>query len=252
MADSSVERLPTSPDALEPFLRQATALVRLGDEEIALLRSFSSSIEGFAPGDCIRPDPKMRCWIVASGWAYYMRAAADGRRQIFSLILPGDTIGIVDGPFERDETEVRALTSTRLIDATRLRWAITHDAPCANVRRACELISSLEGVRLLDQVFRLGQLSAEERLAHLLLELNDRLEKIGLAHQGTFDFPPSQAQLGDILGLSLVHINRVMHALREERLMIQTQRRVVTLNLEGLARRAGVGSEAVKSLREAR
>jgi biotin operon repressor len=88
-------------------------------------------------------------------------------------------------------------------------------------------------------------------MAHLLLELNERLEKVGLAQQGTFDFPPSQTQLGDILGLSLVHINRVMHALREERLMIQTQRRIVTLNLEGLARRTGPGSEPVKRLREA-
>jgi CRP-like cAMP-binding protein len=239
-----LEHLPTSIDPIGPFVRRITEDVKLNDKESALLQSISSLGVQVQAGECIRSEDKMRCWIVTSGWAYYTRTAADGRRQIFSFIVPGDAIGIVDGPFEVDKTEVLALTSVGLIDASRVRVASANDDSCDNIRHACEIERSRECVRLLDHIFRLGRLSAEERMAHLLLELNHRLERVGLAHSGSFEFPPSQAQLGDALGLSLVHTNRVMQSLRAEGLLTNTQKRTVSLDLEGLARRARPGSES--------
>jgi CRP-like cAMP-binding protein len=234
----TLEILSPSFNSAEAFLRRTSAVISLNEQESALLRNIASQTEYFDAGACIRSAAKMRSWIVAAGWAYYSRAAADGRQQIFSFIIPGDTIGIVDGPFEADKTEVRALTSVKLIDATAMRRASMSGEPYENIRDACEVERSLESVRLLDHLFRLGRLSAEERMAHLLLELNHRLEKVGLAHQGTFELPASQAQLGDCLGLSLVHINRVLQALRQERLIGSPRKRVMSLDLEGLPRRA--------------
>jgi CRP-like cAMP-binding protein len=70
------------------------------------LQSIASQTASFRAGDCARSEASTRCWIVASGWACYARAGANERRQIFSFILPGDAIGLADGPFEADKTEV--------------------------------------------------------------------------------------------------------------------------------------------------
>ncbi|MGO4839468.1 helix-turn-helix domain-containing protein, partial [Rhizobiaceae sp. 2RAB30] len=61
-----------------------------------------------------------------------------------------------------------------------------------------------------------------QHLAHLVCEIYRRLEFVGLATGNTFDFPVTQAELGDMLGLSNVHVNRIVQELRSSG-MIQWQ-----------------------------
>jgi CRP-like cAMP-binding protein len=73
--------------------------------------------------------------------------------------------------------------------------------------------------RLYDHLVRMGRLSAKERLIHLLLELWERLEKVGLVDGDTFKIPLTQEIFADALGLSVVHVNRTLKALRKEGLV---------------------------------
>jgi len=70
-----------------------------------------------------------------------------------------------------------------------------------------------------NQLMRLGAMQAKERTAHLLLELYHRLACVKLAEDFAFEMPLTQEQLADVLGLSAVHVNRTLQALRHERLI---------------------------------
>jgi CRP-like cAMP-binding protein len=75
----------------------------------------------------------------------------------------------------------------------------------------------------------LGRRSAYKRIAHLFCELLVRFKSVGLAPNGSLDLPLTQEELGDALGLSTVHVNRVLQALRADGL-IALQSGKLTIN----------------------
>lgn len=56
-------------------------------------------------------------------------------------------------------------------------------------------------------------------MAHLLAELRQRMAAVGLSNGEEFEFPVTQSELGEALGLSTVHVNRVLQAFRAERVL---------------------------------
>jgi CRP-like cAMP-binding protein len=78
----------------------------------------------------------------------------------------------------------------------------------------------------------LGQRSAYERLAHLLIELYLRLEAVGRAHDGRCDFPLTQNDLADATGLTAVHVNRTLQELRHDGLIELDRKQLQILDLE--------------------
>lgn len=85
-------------------------------------------------------------------------------------------------------------------------------------------------------ILGLGRRDASARLAHLLCELHARYEVVGLANEGSFEFNVTQAELGDALGLSTVHVNRTVRALRAQGLIGQAGPTLKILRARALAR----------------
>jgi CRP-like cAMP-binding protein len=90
-----------------------------------------------------------------------------------------------------------------------------------------------------DQVVRLGRRSALERLAHLIMEVHERLQRTGLADRATLPWPLTQEAMADVLGLSIVHVNRTLQQLRREGLITLRAGRAVIPDVERLAALAG-------------
>jgi CRP-like cAMP-binding protein len=111
-------------------------------------------------------------------------------------------------------------TSSRL--ATAVLWAASRDE-----------------AMMVEHLVDLGRRSAEERMGHFLLELGARLQLVGLADSYGFDCPLTQYHLADALGLSAVHVNRVLRHLREEGLVTFQKGRVVFDDVDRLKERAG-------------
>ena len=84
-----------------------------------------------------------------------------------------------------------------------------------------------------------GRRSAYHQIAHLLCEMLLRLRSVGLVEDNTYAFPLTQAELGDAFGLSTVHVNRTLQALRREHLLISKGRAVTIPNAKALATAAG-------------
>ena len=101
--------------------------------------------------------------------------------------------------------------------------------PLAGFAEALAATARAEEAGLCDQVVRLGRQTAYERLVHLILELYERLQKVGLVDGDSFSIPLTQELLADALGLSVVHINRTLQQVRRDKLLEMQSGRVTLL-----------------------
>lgn len=196
--------------------------------DVSRVRSFWGSVERFPPGanliGRLRNGPKQV--VVLSGWACDMWILPDGRRQIFSLFVPGDHIDIRQNSGVAARSFV-ALTRLEVIDRRRLANGGTEPV---NLPQAPSFEETED--RHFVQMVRLGQLSGKERMLHLFLELYERLSAVGLSKDGSFRFPLTQEVMADALGLSIVHVNRTLQQLRREGL-VEVRSGTVTLLQRG-------------------
>ena len=92
---------------------------------------------------------------------------------------------------------------------------------------------------LIEHLVSVGRRSAVERVAHCLLELRQRLQLVGLASETEFQCPLTQYDLADALGLSPIHVNRVLRQLREQDLLTLKSHTAIFHNIAGLIRLSG-------------
>lgn len=152
--------------------------------------------------------------IVLSGWVCHFRLLDNGRRQITSIMLPGDfaDFGFLSGR----STQTQFVASARSqLGRIRLRHFAELSDRHPNIMKAALHASAADAAINRERVITLGVRSALERVAHLLCEFHHRLTAVDLVSSaGTYDLPMTQAELGDALGLSTVHVNRTVQVLR--------------------------------------
>ena len=153
--------------------------------------------------------------LLLSGWAASVRLLADGRRQIMGFLLPGELLGSCGRPRSRALATVVALTDVTVAALPRPE-TLPAGSPLAD---AYATSRALDDLFLLNQVARLGRLDAYERLVDLLIELHDRFALAGMAIAGSFPLPLTQETLADALGLTSVHVNRMIQLMRKDGLL---------------------------------
>ncbi|MCR5874810.1 helix-turn-helix domain-containing protein [Phenylobacterium sp. J426] len=153
--------------------------------------------------------------LVTAGLVGEARLLSDGRRQIVALRLPGDILT----PGYTANHVISALAPSRTLDATALLSRLGDPRAAPALHAAWAEARRMEQRAVLDHVVRLGRLSAYERTAHLLLELHERLVRVKLAQANGFQLPITQEIMADLLGLSIVHVNRTLQQLRREGLL---------------------------------
>jgi len=170
--------------------------------------------------------------LIVQGWAARTRMLSDGRRQFLNFLLPGDLVGLYQHDCALAVSAVVALTDVKLCRA-----------PSGDTSPALEQVyavsKAFEEAYLLSQITRLGRLNAHERICDVLLELLERLELAGQSQGGTFDFPLTQEMLGDAVGLTPVHVNRMVQQARREGWIEWRGRRIQIKDTAALADRLG-------------
>jgi CRP-like cAMP-binding protein len=175
--------------------------------------------------------------VILDGWACRYRQFANGRRQIVSLLLPGDLcdphVFLLD---EMDHT-IGAITPVLLgqISGPTLQAAAAR-SPHLDLAFHREALATAAIQR--EWTVSLGSRTGIERLAHLFCELHARLAAIGLADGNTCPMPITQNDLGDAMGQTSVHINRTLQELRGMGLITLRSRRLTIHNPAALARLA--------------
>jgi CRP-like cAMP-binding protein len=163
--------------------------------------------------------------MIVSGWACRSRLLSDGRRQILGFLLPGDVIGMWRHSNPLALSAVNAITDIAICDAP----APVRPRDDEGLGAAYAISAAMDEAYLLNHITRLGRQTAYERLAHLMLELCERLRAADLVTGYRFPMPLTQEYLGDTLGLTSVHINRTLQQLRREH-MLEAANGYVTLN----------------------
>ena len=176
--------------------------------------------------------PLNQAQILLEGWAVCQRVLSDGRRQIFSFLVPGDIFGLCARPHGEASCAIVALSPATVAPLPLLNDALNTPGTAG---RIVQDVLALEESLLINQVVRLGRQSAYERLIGLLLEFHDRLAVMDMVEDGSFILPFTQEVLSDALGLSTVHTNRTLQQLRREHLIETHLTHVRLLDLKMLA-----------------
>ena len=178
--------------------------------------------------------------LIVSGWACRERLLPNGRRGLLSILLPGDVIGNCREKRALDMVEVTAISDVQISClAPLMRLIEAEPSRCGGIIDGLSALRFREERRLLDHMVRLGLQTAPQRTASLLLELFQRCREIGFVTGGSFLMPLTQEMLGDALGMSVVHVNRVIRELRIRHLLYLHSGIAEIEDVAGLASAAG-------------
>jgi CRP-like cAMP-binding protein len=171
--------------------------------------------------------------LLLVGWLARTKDLRGGERQLLELHVAGDFADLHSLTLKRLDHDVVAITPCTLAMAPheRLR-AVTAEHP--HLARVLWLMTNIDASVQREWTFSLGRRSAIARMAHLFCELFIRLEIVGLTRDMSFDFPLTQAELSECLGITPVHANRMLQELRQKNLITLTDRAVTILDWPGL------------------
>lgn len=223
-----------------PFTRRLEHLARFSVQELACIDELESASSYFERGSEIfyEGQGSKSSYIVQQGWGCSFKLLPSGDRQIIAIVLPGDCVDLRCALRQTTNYTVVALTdlTAARVPGTRIE-RVFNELPHLGI--AMLLATSQDDEMIVEHLVSLGRRTAIERLAHLFLELHDRLSIVGLATETTFDCPLTQYVLADTLGLSAIHVNRMLRELRELKLMNFTDQRVDLLDVGQLQELTG-------------
>ncbi len=188
----------------------------LGETDIAILAAATSRPRQVAArrdlireGD--RPGP---VFVMLSGWACRYKILPAGTRQVVGFLMPGDSCDLHAGLLATMDHSIQTITPASVATIDRAEMdAIMDKHP--RVARAMYVNQLVDEGTLRVWITSMGRRSSIERVAHLMCELYIRARYIGLTSEENLDLPLSQAMLADALGMTPVHLNRVLRVLRE-------------------------------------
>ena len=203
-----------------PLARKLGSFVALSEKELAVLAKLHQRRRTFIAGKDLVHQGQVRqsAYILAVGWVCSYKILPGGTRQIVDFQIPGDFLGLRSVLFRTADHNIEPVTK---VEASEVLASDLLEAFAGTPRLATAVLwaASRDEAMVVEHLVDLGRRNAVERTAHFLLELGARLRLVGLGSVKGYACPLSQYLLSDALGLSAVHINRVLRELREDGLL---------------------------------
>ncbi len=158
-------------------------------------------------------------YIVEQGWVLRSRGLASGRRQIVSYALPGGMLCTDSLLFKASSFDLMARTPVTLIRVEAPRAPELFERFPALAAAIARTVGQEESI-LAERVVSLGRRDSLEKLAHALCEMEARLSAIGQMRGQTLELPFNQEDFADMLGISVIHVNRTFRKLAEEKIAL--------------------------------
>ena len=218
-----------------PLARKLGNFVALSDGDLEMLAGLHRRRRSFAAGrDLVHQgQTHQTAYILAEGWVCSYKLLRDGTRQIVDFQIPGDFLGLRSVLFRTADHNIEPVTA---VEASEVLDSDLLQAFATTPRLATAVLwaASRDEAMVVEHLVGIGRRNALERTAHFLLELSARLTLVGRGTREGFACPLSQYMLADALGLSSVHINRVLRVLREDGLLTFQQGQVTIHDFDGL------------------
>ncbi len=223
-----------------PFVRKLSAAAQLTAEDVSVLERLDTRSIRLArrSGVIEEGDRPEDVHLVLDGFACRYKVIENGRRQILALLLPGDLCDVHVSLLKEMDHSIATLSDCTIARISRpvIDELIEHHPRIARSLWWSTLVD--EGI-LRENIAGLGQRETIRQMAHLFCEMYRRLGAVGLVADGGFDFPLTQEELGDMLGVSSVHTNHTVTELRERDLAHFVRGRVTIPDFDRLAAFAG-------------
>ena len=221
------------------FVDKLSSLVPFEQLDLTALREATAKAQDFAANvDLVREgDRPDQIFVMLEGWAYRYKILPSGGRQIVGFMMPGDCSDLHIGVLAEMDHGIRTLTQARVTTIGRTEMDAMLDRH-PRVAKAIYVSQLIDEGTMRAWITSMGRRSSIERVAHLVCELYLRAKDLGLAAD-KFALPVSQAQLADAVGMTAVHLNRVVRELRSLGAMTLSRCRVEVTNPLTLAQIAG-------------
>ena len=222
---------------IEKHLLKLRARDDVGDEEERAIKGLvSHTVDIPADEIFIRAGRELsESTLLLDGWMARAKDLKSGQRQLAELHVSGDFVDLHGFTLKRLDHDILTLSKCRVAVVPHHRLKeLTGRFP--HLTRLYWFMTNIDASIQREWTLSLGRRTAISRMAQLLCELRLRLQVIGLAHGNSYDFPLTQVELGECLGLTSVHVNRTLQQLRRKGVLELEQRRVTILDVDALER----------------
>jgi CRP-like cAMP-binding protein len=205
--------------SLSPLVTRLETVSRLTDEDRAALttlcdepRDMGARRNVIREGE--RPD---HVHLMVEGWAARYKLLPDGTRQITAFLIPGDFCDLHVTILGEMDHSITTLTRAKVAYIARAKMDDLTERP--GLAKAFWWATLVDEAVLRAWIVNVGRRDAFEAIGHLMCELYVRMRNIGLAEDHRFELPLTQEELADALGLTPVHVNRVLQRMRTDGLI---------------------------------
>lgn len=218
-------------------LNRFHALANLSAREVELLSSLGGAAVKRPRRETFQRqgDVTTGLHLLIEGWVNSSVTLASGKCLVQKAHLPGDMLG---SPSMVIGTAVDTLTTitdavTAFVSYERMGQLFATEPRLTSL---FIVAVQMERLSLIDMLAMTGAASAKESLARFLLDLHSRLTPLGAVSNNSFDLPLTQEMIGDLLGLTSVHVNRTMRDLEQQGLISRQGHRLTLVDVPGLRR----------------
>lgn len=216
-------------------LKKLRRRIEISTEEERVIRASIVEVRCIAADEiAVRAgQPLHSSLLLLDGWLARCKDLSSGERQVTQLHVAGDFADLHGFTLKRLDHDLAAISECRLavVPHEALR-DITDRFP--RLARVLWFSTNVDAAIQRELTLSLGQRSAISRMAHLFCELYMRLEVVGKTSRDGYDFPLTQRELSECLGLTVVHANRTLQELRRRGLIELGNRRLTILDRRGL------------------
>ncbi|WP_246697026.1 Crp/Fnr family transcriptional regulator [Methylobacterium planeticum] len=200
---------------------------RLTDADRDILQDLSSRTRRIPPHQDITSESERpeNVHLVMEGFACRYKLLPNGKRQIMAYLVPGDFCDLhvaILGEMDHSIGTPWGCTAVEIPRATIDDLTAHHP----RITRALWWATLADEGTLREWLVNMGQREADKQMAHFFCEMLVRLQIVGCANADSFNFPISQTDLADTLGISGVHVNRVLQELRAKGLIAWKSKRL--------------------------
>lgn len=182
-----------------------------------------------------RPD---HVHLILEGLACRYKILPNGRRHIAALLVPGDFCDLQMAFLDGMDYSVATISACTIVEISRANIADLIDNQ-PRIMRALWRSTLIDQSIQHEWIVNLGARDAEMRLAHLACELLVRMQAVGLATENSYFLPITQCDIAELIGISTVHVNRVVKHLRSEGLIKFQSKRMEIPHVERLKNHCG-------------
>lgn len=236
------------PNCKQCKIRQIGLFGELEAIHLDRARELRSSQASYTSGEYLyrEGDKPNKAYTLFNGWVILFKNLEDGSRQILRFSLPGDLLCFKTNKTSMDHSAI-ALTDITLCTFPLDKFKETI-SKLPELSNALISISEVTQKRCYATLTTISKYTAEVKIAYLMLSLFVRMRSLASDDDNAIDFPITQEDIADALGLTSIHVNRVIQGLRKKGLINCDNKKLEIPDQEALAKISKVELQTLKEL----